>query len=88
MTEQPVVISLISMSQLIVRNVDPAIVSALKLRAARRHRSAEAEHRELLREALLKRERRGLKAHLLAMPNVGADADFAPPRGRARRVRL
>ena len=76
------------MSQLIVRNVDPAIVTALKLRAVRHGRSAEAEHRELLREALLKRGSGRLKAYLLAMPNVGDDADFELPRGRARRVKL
>jgi plasmid stability protein len=76
------------MSQLIVRNVDPSIVSALKLRAARHGRSAEAEHRELLREALLKQKSRSLKAHLLAMPDVGEDSDFERPRGPARRVKL
>jgi plasmid stability protein len=36
-------------AQLIVRNVAPAIVRELKLRAARRGRSAEAEHRDILR---------------------------------------
>ena len=75
-------------SQLVVRNVDPVIVNALKERAARHGRSVEAEHRELLREALLGRRSRSLKAHLLAMPRVGDDADFEPPRGRARRVTL
>lgn len=40
------------MSQLIVRRVEADIVRKLKLRAARRGRSAEAEHREILREAL------------------------------------
>ncbi|HEX7670246.1 MAG TPA: hypothetical protein VF395_11710 [Polyangiaceae bacterium] len=76
------------MSQLIVRNVDPSIVSALKLRAARHGRSAEAEHRELLREALTTRKGRSLKTHLLAMPDVGEDTDFDRPRGKARRVKL
>jgi antitoxin FitA len=38
--------------QLIVRNVDPALVAALKRRAAEHGRSMEAEHREVLREAL------------------------------------
>ena len=37
---------------LIVRNVDEELVRRLKMRAARHHRSAEAEHREILREAL------------------------------------
>ena len=42
------------MSQLIVRNVPKEIVRALKLRAARRGRSAEAEHRVILEQALKK----------------------------------
>lgn len=36
-----------------VRNVDEQVVRALKQRAAAHGRSAEAEHRELLRDALL-----------------------------------
>jgi len=41
------------MAQLTVRNVSAAVVHALKQRAAANGRSAEAEHRELLRVALL-----------------------------------
>ena len=41
------------MAQLTVRNVSAAVVQALKQRAAANGRSAEAEHRELLRSALL-----------------------------------
>jgi plasmid stability protein len=37
---------------LLVRNVDDDIIQRLKLRAARHGRSAEAEHREILRHAL------------------------------------
>lgn len=37
---------------LLVRNVDDELVHWLKLRAARHNRSAEAEHREILRQAL------------------------------------
>jgi plasmid stability protein len=44
------------MTQLTVRNVSEQIVRALKQRAAAHGRSAEAEHREILREALLERE--------------------------------
>jgi plasmid stability protein len=40
------------MRSLIVRNVDDDIVSRLKARASAHGRSAEAEHRELLRQAL------------------------------------
>ena len=42
-----------SMSQLTVRNVAIDLVRTLKRRAAAHGRSAEAEHREILREALL-----------------------------------
>ena len=44
------------MAQLTVRNVSAAVVHALKQRAAANGRSAEAEHRELLRAALLEAE--------------------------------
>jgi plasmid stability protein len=40
------------MASLIVRNVDDDIVAKLKLRAARNRRSAEAEHRAILEQAL------------------------------------
>jgi plasmid stability protein len=76
------------MAQLIVRNIAEEVVEALRLRAARHGRSAEAEHRELLREALLKRPESSLKAHLLNIPDAGTDADFARPRSKARRVRF
>ena len=42
-----------AMAQLAVRNVDDRVVRALKLRAAKHGRSAEAEHRELHRSVLL-----------------------------------
>jgi plasmid stability protein len=38
---------------LIVRNIDEELVRRLKVRAARHNRSAEAEHREILRQVLL-----------------------------------
>jgi plasmid stability protein len=44
------------MTQLTVRNVSERVVRTLKQRAAVHGRSAEAEHREILREALLGRE--------------------------------
>lgn len=40
------------MAQLTVRNVPDDIVTALRVRAARNKRSAEAEHREILAAAL------------------------------------
>lgn len=41
------------MAQLTVRNVDDAIAAALKERATKSGRSAEAEHRRILEEALM-----------------------------------
>lgn len=72
------------MNQLIVRNLEEEVVRELKLRAARHGRSAEAEHREILREALLGKPKRSLKDLLLAIPAAGEDADFErnPDRGR------
>jgi antitoxin FitA len=81
------------MATLIVRNLDPLIVEALKRRAARHGRSAEAEHRELLRTLLSQPFRRSLADALAGMPNVGLDEDFersqddkgdAPPLRQAR----
>ena len=77
------------MGQLIVRNLDDQLVRALKVRAAQRRRSAEAEHREILREALAPRgTARTLKDLLLDMPAVGEDADFERPRDLGRKTRL
>ena len=42
------------MAQLTVRNLDDDTVAALKARAAENGRSAEAEHRQILRSTLLK----------------------------------
>ena len=66
-------ISSIAVAQLIVRNLDEALVQRLKRRAAAHGRSAEEEHRQLLRQAL---RPEGLGVALLAIPNVGDDADF------------
>ena len=41
------------MLQLLVRNLDSRVVAALKARAAKHGRSAEAEHRAILERALL-----------------------------------
>lgn len=75
------------MSQLIVRNVDPSIVRALKQRAAGNGRSAEAEHREILRAALADdMGAESFKGLLGSMPDVGVDDDFVIPRDMPRRV--
>lgn len=77
------------MAQLIVRNLEDAVVRALQERAAKKGRSTEAEHREILRDALA-RARRGtsLKALLGEMPDAGTDGDFSRPRSKGRTVRL
>jgi plasmid stability protein len=48
-----VALKAVEMAQLTVRNVEDRVVRALKQRAATHGRSAEAEHREVLRVALL-----------------------------------
>ena len=65
------------MAQLIVRNIPDELVQALKTRAARHHRSAEQEHREILKAALYAPRRRSVAEVLSSMPNVGRDEDFA-----------
>jgi len=77
------------MAQLIVRNLDDEIVVRLRLRAAQHGRSTEAEHREILREALLPtRKRQSLKEYLMEMPAGGRDDDFARLADKGRKVRL
>jgi plasmid stability protein len=75
------------MSQLIVRNVEPGVVKALKRRAASHGRSAEAEHREILRAALADAPANGAFKDLLgSMPDVGTDADFETQRDLPRSI--
>ena len=77
------------MAQLIVRNLEDSVVKALRQRAASQGRSTEAEHREILREALARSRRStSLKALLSDMPDAGDDGDFARPPAKARKVRL
>lgn len=65
------------MATLIVRNLERSIVETLKKRAARRGRSAEAEHRAILESALARSRHRTFAEALAAMPNTGQDDDFA-----------
>lgn len=77
------------MAQLIVRKIKDDLVRALKLRAARHGRSAEAEHREILRQTLGPRSPgKTFKEFLLEMPPVGEDRDFERRPDRGRRVKL
>jgi antitoxin FitA len=64
-------------AQLIVRNLSEELVRTLKQRAAKHNRSAEQEHREILKAALGGLQRVPLADVLASMPNVGTDADFA-----------
>lgn len=80
--------------QLIVRNLEDEVVEALRKRAARHGRSAEAEHRLILRAALLApraRPKPSLKELILAIPKADSadeDEDFARPRSLPRDVDL
>lgn len=76
-----------SNTQLIVRNLEEEIVRELKLRAARHGRSAEAEHREILRQVLLRKEK-SFKTLLLEIPQGGDDADFERVMDYGRDVEL
>lgn len=77
------------MAQLLVRNIEGDVVRELKLRAARHGRSAEEEHRQILRDALRQAGAPlSLKELLLKIPDVGDDRDFERPRDRGRSVEL
>ena len=66
------------MANLVVRNLDQRIVEALKQRAARHGRSAEAEHRAILEEVLLLTPtKKSFAEALSSMPHVGRDEDIA-----------
>lgn len=65
------------MANLVVRNLDDEIVQALKERAVRHKRSAEAEHRAILELVLLRPKRKSFAQVLADMPEVGRDEDFA-----------
>lgn len=72
------------MPNLIVRNLEPEIIDALKQRAARNGRSAEMEHRIILREVLGALKKRSLAEVLSAMPDAGNDEDFARVQSKPR----
>lgn len=76
------------MPQLLVRNLPPRVVTALKARAASRGRSAEAEHREILERALLGAPpAEDFKAFLRTMPAAPAFR-LNRSKDRGRRIRL
>lgn len=65
------------MANLIVRNVNDAIANALKAQARRHGISAEAEHRQILEQALTRPRKKSFLEVVSQIPNVGEDADFA-----------
>ena len=77
------------MAQLTVRKVSEELVGALKRRAAARGRSAEAEHRDILRTALFGAEedfaaraaelRRRLRSSVDSVEAIRADRDRGGP---------
>jgi plasmid stability protein len=63
-------------TNLVVRNIDEEVALALEQRAAAHGKSAEAEHREILKNALQRPQSRPFAEVLASMPNVGKDSDF------------
>lgn len=76
------------MANLLVRDVDEALVKALKQRAGKHGRSAEAEHRAILAAALARTRRRSFAQVLASMPDVGEDRDFARVESRRKAPRV
>jgi plasmid stability protein len=80
------------MAELLVRDVEPAIVARLKQRADEHHRSVEDEHKAILRETLLVGDGEPpsttFEAYLRKMPDVGTDEDFSRIEGTIRDVNL
>jgi antitoxin FitA len=80
------------MAELLVRDVEPALVARLKQRADEHRRSVEDEHRAILRDVLLVGDRETptltFEAYLRKMPDVGTDADFSRIEGSIRDVNL
>lgn len=68
-------------TNLVVRNVDEDVALALKQLAASHGRSAEAEHREILKSVLQRPKRRSVADVFSSMPNVGEDSDFDSRKG-------
>ncbi len=76
------------MANLLVRNIDEAIASALKIRASRHGISAEAEHRRILEQALLRPRKKSFVEALNDIPPVGEDEDFARVQQESPRVTI
>ncbi len=75
------------MPQLLVRNIEAAVVRKLRQKAAAEGISMEEEHRRILRQSLLGKEaapKLSFKDFLLTMPDVGDDSVFARPKSKMR----
>ena len=75
------------MAQLVVRNLDEELVLRLKLRAAEHGRSAEAEHREILRQALAAVPRRSFKELAAKVRSMTAGRTHTPSEALLREGR-
>lgn len=75
------------MASLLVRNLDPELVAKLKQRAARHGRSAEAEHRELLRQALEAEERPNFESLAAEMRRITSNRETIPSEVLLREIR-
>ena len=64
------------MANLIVRNIDDEIAKALKAQASLHGISAEAEHRNILKQVLTRPPKKSFAEVLSEMPDVGNDDDF------------
>lgn len=80
------------MAELLLRDVEPAIVARLKQRAEQHRRSVEDEHKAILRDLLLADDwgvpKLTFEAYLRTMPDVGTDADLSKIEGSIRDVGL
>ena len=76
------------MANLLVRDVDEALVRSLKELAGAHGRSAEAEHRAILAAALQRPARQNLAQTLASIPNVGSDQDFERKQSSERVARV
>jgi len=73
------------MANLIVRNIDDEIARALKARASQHGISAEAEHRRILEQVLMRPKKKSFLELLGQMPDVGDDTDFIRESGESPR---
>jgi len=81
-----------TISELLLRDVEPAIVAWLKAPAGQHRCSVEDEHRAILRDLLLAGDQEPpeltFEAYLRTMPDVGTDGDFSRIEGSIRDVSL